>query len=104
LGHFVLRALFVVVVLNVGNYDRFHKFFDKGGFARPHGADHAYVNIPRRAGGYIAVNVAHFGIPPKYFCLYKNIFAKGKKYAEKGNFAKCGECSGYKIRWAFWMF
>jgi hypothetical protein len=89
LGHLILGALFVVIVLNVGNYNGLHKFFDESRFARADGAYHAYVNIPGRAGGYVAVNIAHFGIPPKYFCLYKNIFAKGKKYAEKGNFAKC---------------
>jgi hypothetical protein len=83
LGHLILGALLIVVVLNVGNYDCFHKFFDKGGFARAHGADHAYVNIPGRAGGYVAVNIAHFGIPPKYFCLYKNIFEALRKYSGK---------------------
>ena len=74
LRHFVLCALFIVLVCDIGNDDRFHKFFYKCRFARSDGADNAYVDVARRTRGYVAVNIAHFVSSDIFFFIAKYIY------------------------------
>ena len=59
LRHFILRALFVIIVFNIRKNECFHKLFYKCGLPRSYGTDNPYINISARSLRYILVN-AHF--------------------------------------------